>query len=266
MNNAAQNAAKPQVARRRTMKLSEAVTREIVSDISGLPPGTMLPPEAKLLEKYRVGRASLREALRLLENQGLIIIRPGPGGGPMVAQADSEHFGQMASLFFHMASATFRDILEARLILEPALAAKLAEQHDPEHVRALEAFLRRSEADTSSSAETDGSSDLEDEPSTEKALAFHTMLVEMSDNPVTMLLTHCLQEQGVEAYHENMVGPDDQREIDLVHESIARAIIAGDPARTELLMREHMLHFRSIIMARRPSLFDEVVSWREFNP
>ena len=107
------------VGKRRTEKISEIIAREIIRDCRGMPPGTMLPSEAKLLELYRVSRASLREALRLLEVQGLIIMRPGPGGGPMVAEADSAHFGRMASLFFHMSGATYRQTLEARLNLEP---------------------------------------------------------------------------------------------------------------------------------------------------
>jgi DNA-binding FadR family transcriptional regulator len=76
-------------SRRRTAKVSEIIAREIVHDSRGLPPGTMLPSEAKLLERYQVGRTSLREALRVLEMQGLIVIRPGPGGGPMLTEVDS---------------------------------------------------------------------------------------------------------------------------------------------------------------------------------
>ena len=97
------------VGHRRTEKLSEVLAREIVRDLRDLEPSTMLPPEAVMLDKYRVGRASLREALRLLEVQGLIVIRPGPGGGPMVAQADSVHYGRMSSLYYHMVGATYHD-------------------------------------------------------------------------------------------------------------------------------------------------------------
>src|SRR6478736_4725215 len=66
----------------RAEKVSEVVARSIVQDIASreLQPGTMLPPESVMLERYRVGRASLREGLRILEIQGLITIKPGPGG------------------------------------------------------------------------------------------------------------------------------------------------------------------------------------------
>ena len=123
--------ATPSVGPRRTEKLSEVLAREIVRDLRDLQPATMLPPEAVMLEKYRVGRASLREALRLLEVQGLIVIRPGPGGGPMVAQADSVHYGRTSSLYYHMLGATYHDVVAARAVIEPALARVVAEKQDP---------------------------------------------------------------------------------------------------------------------------------------
>jgi DNA-binding FadR family transcriptional regulator len=237
------------VNKRRTMKISESVTREIVADISNLEPGTMLPPEAKLLERYQVGRASLREALRVLEMQGLIVIRPGPGGGPMVAQADNEHFGRMASLFFHMSGATYRDVMEARLIVEPSVAALVAAQQDPEQMKVLEAFVARTEDDT-----TD-----------DRTAEFHTMLIDMTNNPVVALLSHCVQDYAGEEQHAGVLTADEEREIDAAHIAIARTIIRGHSTKTAQLMYEHMEQFRRLIVERRPSMLDEVVSWRAFN-
>jgi DNA-binding FadR family transcriptional regulator len=107
--------------------------------------------------------------------------------------------------------------------------------------------------------------DVEGEEPYATALEFHNLLVDMSDNPVITLFTHCLQAQGIEVHHEHLLSADDQRNLDVVHDAIARAIIAGDPMQTELLMREHMLHYRSLFMARWPALLDTVVSWRAFN-
>src|SRR5581483_7525231 len=73
---------------RRNAKTSEVVALDIVRDIvaRNLKPGDKLPLESELLRQYRVSRSSLREALRLLEVQGLITIRPGPGGGTVVGR------------------------------------------------------------------------------------------------------------------------------------------------------------------------------------
>ena len=85
-----------------------------------------------MLEKYQVGRASLREALRILEVQGIIAIRPGPGGGPMVAPFDSMNFARMTTLYLHLVGATYREVLEARIIMEPVMARLAAQRKDPE--------------------------------------------------------------------------------------------------------------------------------------
>ena len=68
---------------RRNEKIAESVARQILRDIQlqGLAPGSMLPPESAMLERFDIGRGSLREALRILEVNGLITIKTGPGGG-----------------------------------------------------------------------------------------------------------------------------------------------------------------------------------------
>jgi GntR family transcriptional repressor for pyruvate dehydrogenase complex len=242
---------------RRTEKVSEIIAREIVRDSRGLPPGTMLPPEAKLLERYRVSRASLREALRLLEVQGLVVIRPGPGGGPMIAEADSWHFGRMASLYFHLAGATYRDTLDARLILEPVVCGIIAQRQDPEHIQALKDYLEHSKTTMAGKLPPSAFTISADQ---EKVLEFHAMLMSMSGNPVITLLVRSLQDLRVDA----MTGHPGHLEGDIlhVHDMIARAIIEGRPAQAEQLMREHIQDFIEYELKNDPAYLEQTVSWR----
>ena len=248
---------RPAAKVRRTEKVSEVIAREIIRDSRGLPPGTMLPPEAKLLEKYRVSRASLREALRLLEVQGLIVIRPGPGGGPMIAEADTWHFGRMASLFFHMSGATYRDTLDARLILEPVVCGIIAQQQDPEHIQALKNYLENSRTTMEGKLPPTAFDISEDQ---EKVLEFHAMLMSMSGNPVINLLVRSLQDLRVDAVSDH----PGHLEGDLlhVHDMIARAIIDGRPAQAEQLMREHIQEFIEYELENDPAYLQQTVSWR----
>jgi GntR family transcriptional regulator, transcriptional repressor for pyruvate dehydrogenase complex len=81
----------------RSLKTSESVARDIVDDIvvRRLREGDNLPPETAMLQQYGVSRETLREGLRLLEAQGLISIRRGPGGGPIVAAIDPANLGRV---------------------------------------------------------------------------------------------------------------------------------------------------------------------------
>jgi DNA-binding FadR family transcriptional regulator len=208
----------------------------------------MLPAEAVMLEKYQVGRASLREALRLLEVQGLIVIRPGPGGGPMVAQADSTHYGSISSLYYHMLGATYQDVVDARLVMEPVIARIVAERQDPEHITLLNAFLDRL-----------GTTDADDY--LVEATGFHTMLAGMSGNPVLYLSVRSLQEIYLERARGMMFPPEDHDRIEQEHATIARAIIKGNAARAEQLMREHMVEYIEYSKRRAPVALEEVVGW-----
>jgi GntR family transcriptional repressor for pyruvate dehydrogenase complex len=217
----------------------------------------MLPPEAKLLERYRVSRASLREALRMLEVQGLVVIRPGPGGGPMIAEADSVHFGRMASLFFHLAGATYRDTLEARLILEPVVCGIIARQQDPEHIQMLKDYLETSQTTMKGKVPPTAFNISKDQ---ETVLEFHAMLMCMVGNPVITLLARSIQDLRVDATGDH--AGHLEGDILLVHDMIARAIIEGRPAQAEQLMREHIQEFIQYELEHDPAYLEQTVSWR----
>ena len=242
---------------RRTEKISEVIAREIVNDSRGLPPGTMLPSEAKLLEKYGVGRGTIREALRLLEVNGLIVIRSGPGGGPMVSEVDSADVAKTLSLYFQLAGATYRDTLDARLVLEPVVAGTVAREQRPEHIEALNDWLARS-----APPETAKPGLL---PQDERAVEFHALLMDMAGNPVISLLARSLQDLLIdrwasgERFHH---GPDFSTVDGMdVHDLIARAIVEGRPADAEELMREHMVQFIRYQREHDPRRLEQAVRW-----
>ena len=131
----------------RADKISEVLARQIVRDIARnrLEPGVMLPPEAVMLRSLGVGRASLREALRILEVYGLIKIRPGPGGGPIVHAPTSREFARAATFYFNLHRATLRDLLEARRCLDPLVARLAATSTDGAAIARLKESVEASE-------------------------------------------------------------------------------------------------------------------------
>jgi GntR family transcriptional repressor for pyruvate dehydrogenase complex len=242
---------------RRTDKVSEVIAREIMHDIvrRDLQPGTMLPSEATMLETYGVGRGSLREALRILEVHGLIAIKPGPGGGPAVAGATGRDFGRMATLFFHYGKATFTDLIQARLVMEPVMARLAAERGGEEVRLALQANL-----DQMNDAMAARSVDAYLDAST----GFHGVIAGLSGNRVLDLFGGALKTIYFDRVASGVaVFPDDARETVVhAHEAIAQAVIKGDATLAERLMREHMDEYADFVAQRLPGLLDEILDWR----
>ncbi|MDQ1395262.1 MAG: GntR family transcriptional regulator, transcriptional repressor for pyruvate dehydrogenase complex [Acidimicrobiaceae bacterium] len=212
----------------------------------------MLPPEAVMLEKYGVGRASLREALRVLEVQGLIVIKPGPGGGPMVAGVSAPHFGKMATLYFQLSGAAFRDLLQARLVIEPVMARLAAERRAPAHMARLRAFL----------IEPGPTAGVQEANVFMVATEFHAMVAGMSENPVLDLFARAIKAIYTERQHGGAFPEDARERVVHDHVAIAQAILDGDADRAELLMRSHMVEFAEFSAVRYPGMMEEPVDWR----
>lgn len=200
-----------------------------------------------MLEEYRVGRGSLREALRILEVHGLISIKPGPRGGPTVDQVDTRSFGRMASLFFQMDGVTIRELIEARLHMEPMLARAAAEHGDPQLVDELARF--------------DGCGHGDDEYA-RNAADFHRLVAVMSGNRIMSLFGQSLADVLRDRLQDTLFPKSRRREILTVHNNIGTAIAHGDAELAERLMRSHMEDYVSQVKRRHPGLMQEVVDWR----
>lgn len=115
------------------------VARNIAEDVRAraLSPGARLEAEHEMVESQGVARATLREALRLLEFQGALRIKAGPGGGPVVNVPGVEHLASALSLQLQFANASYRAVLEARRSIYPVLVAEAAEHATHQDLAAL---------------------------------------------------------------------------------------------------------------------------------
>jgi DNA-binding FadR family transcriptional regulator len=235
-------------------KTAERVARSILESMAAesLKPGDSLPTEIVMLKEKGVGRGTLREALRILEVNGLIMMKPGPGGGPIVTASSSRDFGRMATMHFQRAGLTFQDLLDARLTLEPMLARMAAERVDRQSISALEE-VRQQGRDT--------------DPDDHKAYAvvtrqFHRVMSQISGNPLLDFLTSTLADVYFDRFGLNLYeSSDDRRGVLDIHEAIAAAVIAGDGDVAERLTLEHMRAFAASASARLPGLMREIINW-----
>ena len=136
-------------AARRPPKAAMLVAQRIVQDSlrEGLAAGDMLEPERTMLAKYQTGRGTLREALRLLEFQGVILLKPGPRGGPVLQDPDAAHLGSTLVLLMQLRAAPFRDVVEVRSAVEPVISRLAASRMTEEHLEELRASVDRMRED-----------------------------------------------------------------------------------------------------------------------
>lgn len=107
----------------------------------GLRKGDRLPGEAELIARFGMAKGTIREAMRILEAQGLIVTRTGPGGGSFVDAVSDERARALLANYFYFKDLTIPDIYQVRQVLEPELAASLAGQLSEAQLGELEAIL-----------------------------------------------------------------------------------------------------------------------------
>jgi len=218
----------------RPLKAAEVVARDIVRSIrsGGLRPGDVLPSESEMLQLYGVSRESLREGLRLLEVQGMITIRRGPGGGPRVGTVDPANLGRMQALFYDLAGASYAELFEAWLFAESHLSRLAASNPD--------AGAREAEMAPYLSGEADEGDHADLEVFLTGHEGFHGAVAGLSGNRVLQLT---FRSYGlVVAHHFATVGDVRALHHELVddHLKIAQAIVDGDGDASASLMRDHL--------------------------
>jgi len=115
--------------------VADALRHEIVT--GQRPPGSDLPPETQLMKRFGISRPSHREALRVLESEGLIRIARGARGGARVLRPELETAARHVGVYLQMRAITLQELFAARLTYEPAAAAAIAERRDPDALGAL---------------------------------------------------------------------------------------------------------------------------------
>jgi GntR family transcriptional repressor for pyruvate dehydrogenase complex len=239
---------------RRRMKLSEMIAAQILDEITSkdLVEGDPLMSEAAMLQVYEGGRASLREALRILETSGLITIKAGPNGGAVVGSVDPVSFGRMSSRYFQMSGATIRDLIDARLILEPAATTLAAERRDPRGTQILQDWLDHEEGVKIS----DDSTYMAD------AHDFHSIILSMSGNVVLDLICLSIKDVFNSRVRSAIYPVSARKRVQEIHKEIADLVLTGQGEAAGKIMREHLEDFAAYAARRLPGLLDDPVSWQ----
>jgi DNA-binding FadR family transcriptional regulator len=239
-------------AHHRPQKTAMLLAQRIVADINrrGNTVGDRLPPERVMLEDYEVGRGTLRESLRFLELQGVISLKPGPGGGPVVQHPDATSLATSLTLLLQFASAPFRTIAEARGGLEPMMAQLAAQRMTDEQL-----------ADLCSSVDT-MAEHLDDQAIfLEENKRFHDVIARGSGNAMFGYLVDALL--GI--LDGSAIGidyPEVRRvAVHKAHLKIYEAIAAHDPAASAESMSDHIDQYLKYAEKKFPEVLAAPITW-----
>jgi GntR family transcriptional repressor for pyruvate dehydrogenase complex len=161
-----------QPKRSRPVRVAEEIKTWVVE--RDLQQGDKLPNETEMIAQFGVSKGTVREAMRILEAQGLIITRTGPGGGSFVDKVSAERARSLLANYFYFQNLSIADIYQMRRALEPELAASLAGQLDEAQLGEMEALAARY-PEPAQSAEEEKEQHI-------ASLEFHARLAEFSGN------------------------------------------------------------------------------------
>lgn len=197
--------------------LAERLQQQILS--GDYAPGAALPTERALVSTTGLGRGSVREALRILEAQGLVRTRAGRYGGSVVARPTDALLATHISLFAKGNSVSLRALVEARQALEPMVAYLAARNRTAEDLATLKAISRRIDQAA-----------VDDVPLfLQENVHWHSALAAASHNDLLRAFTASISAQMFEASRlDKFASPDVRGLVTHAHRRILQAIEAQD--------------------------------------
>lgn len=194
--------------------------------------GTRLPAERDLAAQLGVSRGAVREAIRVLQAQGILVSGTGRGNGTRVQARPSNAIGRILRLQLALDVVSFADLTETRVALERAACAAAARRREPEPLDRAAALLDQMREV------------VDPDPFNQLDTDFHVALAEAGDNRLMSNLTVAIR-KSVEnpisaAEQENESWPELRRMLVGQHEQMLAAITAGDADRAAELSEEHI--------------------------
>ena len=215
------------VRRTRLFEGIVAQVRDLIRD-GRLRPGQRLPAERELAERFQVSRASLREAIRTLELEGLVVIRP--GAGTFVSEEGFEAAMDVLVRRLLAEREALADVVELRLLLEPQIAALAAQRATREDRERLETILREQEEQI-----------LRGETGAVADTAFHSAVALASNNQALVRLGATLADLLAPSRDESLQTPERSHRSLKSHRTILSAIQQGDAEAARQAMTEHIV-------------------------
>ncbi|TET66117.1 MAG: FadR family transcriptional regulator [Candidatus Aminicenantes bacterium] len=203
--------------------------------------GNKLPPERELIDTFKTSRGTLREALRVLEQKGLITIKTGVSGGAFVKALSIQQVSESLDLLIRYERVSLRDLAEFREGVEGIVAGLAVERVKSEDIQYLKKLL----ADAKTHLD-EGASGWDNFIHVDNQL--HMALAHIAGNPI--------YESVLQTVYDNIHRYFDQflpREEELLRENyqdlceIVKAVENGQAAQAHLLVQNHVYRFNRLM-------------------
>lgn len=218
----------------RPAQVAEAIKDWVVEQ--HLRPGDRLPGETELIARFAMSKGTIREAMRILEAQGLIKTRTGPGGGSFVHEVSPQRAKALLGNYFFFQDLTIGDIYQLRLALEPDLSATLAGTLPESVLAELEANIATYAA-PSTTIEQERDQHVQ-------SLRFHAILADQSPNPLLgFIIDFMVSLLSDLTVHRQLYAPLNGDLWTKGHDyqiRLVMALRAGDSGAARAIMKAHM--------------------------
>jgi len=202
-----------------------------------LAPGSRLPAEREMASNLNVSRGSLRQVLKMLEIMGVVSQRV--GDGTYLNAAAPSILSEPMEFLILLDGISFEELMEARLIVEPELAARAAARATPESLATLRQALIGMEESADDHAEM-----------IKEDLRFHRIIFEMADNRVCSVMFSMVHESlhSLMEVTSRMVGMEHTLKL---HQRIYNAMRKGDPDEARARMFAHLTDAMGLLVRSR---------------
>lgn len=241
---------------RPTAYLSKAqqVAQELLAQIvkSDLVPGQTFATEADLLRRLDVSRPTLREGIRILEAQGVLQQRPGPGGGLVIQRPSLDMLALSLSIYLRFNDVPFLPVLQAREVIEPALAAEAAESGTEDDFHAMAESIERMLTEDQDQATFIAENRI-----------FHDIVARASGNKVLETFWGTISLLAHGELHGMKYTQGNRKHVAAAHQQILDACRKRDPKKAAAAMASHVGELEHLMRERYKDVLLQPMSVRD---
>ncbi|MEF8888436.1 MAG: GntR family transcriptional regulator [Desulfohalobiaceae bacterium] len=207
--------------------------------------GDMLPSERELKERFNISRGTLREALRVLEDRGLLEIRKGNKGGIFVRNITTEHASESLAILIRSQEVSLEHLAEFRQSVEGDIAALAAQKATSEEIFRLQSIAESAAAY------------LHNDPTEYRNFyaldqSFHIELARITENPVYLMIAKSVHANIMKYYEDHLeMGPGDMRENIEFFFDLVDILRLRQVKEARILAESHVMHFGRKMLSRQ---------------